>query len=67
MSKERVEANSRASLGKDKRNEASYENRDEVPTAAKGKTQWDSIPITYIELLSKFIDSGFIEDRKSVV
>ena len=34
--------------------------RDEVPTAAKGKTQWDPIPVTCTELLSKLIDGGFI-------
>ena len=33
---------------------------DEVPTTAKGKTQWDPIPVTYTELLSKLIDGGFI-------
>ena len=33
---------------------------DEVPTIAKGKTQWDPIPITYTELLPKLIDGGFI-------
>ena len=26
----------------------------------KDKTQWDPIPITYVELLSKLIDRGFI-------
>ena len=33
---------------------------DEVPTVAKGKTQWDPIPVTYTELLSKLIDDVFI-------
>ena len=34
--------------------------RDEVPTATKGKTQWDHILITYTKLLLKLIDGGFI-------
>ena len=33
---------------------------DEVPTGAKGKTQWDPIPVTYTKLLPKLIDGGFI-------
>ena len=33
---------------------------DEVPTAVKGKTQRDFIPITYIELLPELINGGFI-------
>ena len=33
---------------------------DEVPMAIKGKIQWDPIPVTYTELLSKLIDGGFI-------
>ena len=34
---------------------------DEVPTAVKGKIQWDPIPITYTELFPKLVKIGHIE------
>ena len=33
---------------------------DEMPTIARGRTQWDPIPITYTKLLPKLIDGGHI-------
>ena len=34
---------------------------DEVPTAVKGKTQWDPILVTYTELFPKLVKMGHIE------
>ena len=31
-----------------------------MPATAKGKTQWNPIPVTYTELLPKLIDGGLI-------